>query len=208
MRVPRAMPQGRRTRQARPAPAARQAAGRATASAAVAPAAHGGRAPRAPFVLLVVGLLCGGLVSLLLLNTILAQDSFRASELRNGNNQLRQKKEELKHQNSLMDTPEWLAKNAENQGQRPDWDEVNAITPDRPGSGLTTDRSTGDRTGSDRSTTDGTTTDRSTADRSTTDGSTTDRSTTGVTGDRSAGGGTAGDGQTPAGQERVAGTGR
>ncbi|GAA3117024.1 hypothetical protein GCM10010485_64250 [Streptosporangium carneum] len=101
-----------------------------------------------------VGLLCGGLVSLLLLNTILAQDSFRANELRNGNNQLRQKKEELKHLNAQMDTPEWLAQNAEKQGQQPDWDDLNVIT------------------------------------------------------DGSANGKAASDGQTPAGQERVPGTGR
>lgn len=119
-------------------------------------------------MLLVVGLLCGGLVSLLLLNTILAQDSFRANELRNGNNQLRQKKESLKHQNALMDTPEWLAKNAENQGQEPDWDKPNVITPDRPASGTASDGSA----------------------------------------DVSADSRAASDGQTPAGQERVPGTGR
>ena len=37
---------------------------------------------RAPFVLLVVGLMCGGLLSLLLLNTVLAQDSITAANLR------------------------------------------------------------------------------------------------------------------------------
>ncbi|WP_165900912.1 hypothetical protein [Microbispora triticiradicis] len=40
------------------------------------------RPPRAPFVLLVVGLMCGGLVTLLLLNTVLAQDSFKLTDLR------------------------------------------------------------------------------------------------------------------------------
>ena len=40
------------------------------------------RRQRAPFVLLVVGLLCGGLVSLLLLNTVLAQDSIADARLR------------------------------------------------------------------------------------------------------------------------------
>ncbi|MFD0886844.1 hypothetical protein ACFQ08_20035, partial [Streptosporangium algeriense] len=83
-------------------------------------------------MLLVVGLLCGGLVSLLVLNTILNQDSFRANELRNGNNELRQKKESLKHQNALMDTPEWLAGNAEKQGLAPDWDNPNVMIPGRP----------------------------------------------------------------------------
>ncbi len=115
-------------------------------------------------MLLLVGLLCGGLVSLLLLNTILAQDSFRANELRDNINQYRQKKEELKHLNAQMDTPEWLAKNAERQGQEPDWDNTNVITLDRSTSGQTTGGSAGSRAASD--------------------------------------------GQTPAGQERVPGTGR
>ncbi|WP_214108206.1 hypothetical protein [Acrocarpospora catenulata] len=48
------------------------------------------RPPRAPFVLLVVGLLGGGLVSLLLLNTVLAQDSFKYNELRRITEQLHQ----------------------------------------------------------------------------------------------------------------------
>lgn len=162
MRVPRAMPQTRRARPVRTVPAARRVAG--TAPAPASSGARQGRAPRAPFVLLLVGLLCGGLVSLLLLNTILAQDSFRANELRDNINQYRQKKEELKHLNAQMDTPEWLAKNAERQGQEPDWDNTNVITLDRSTSGQTTGGSAGSRAASD--------------------------------------------GQTPAGQERVPGTGR
>ncbi|MEU1882352.1 hypothetical protein ABZ470_34040 [Streptosporangium sp. NPDC020072] len=116
----------RRTRPSRNVPAT------AAAGAAKPSAARGRKAPRTPFVLLVIGLLCGGLVSLQLLNTILNQDSFRATELRNGNNQLRQKKESLKHQNALMDTPEWLAGNAEKQGLEPDWDNPNVMVPGRP----------------------------------------------------------------------------
>ncbi|GHH62381.1 hypothetical protein GCM10017673_01240 [Streptosporangium violaceochromogenes] len=144
-RVPRTVPPARRGRPAgkakpvgkvkpaRPAagplPAARPAAG------AGARAARRGRPPRAPFVLLVVGLLCGGLVSLLLLNTVLAQDSFRASELRTANNQLRQKKEGLKHENMQREMPGAIARAANGQRQEPDWDEMNVITPDRDGAG-------------------------------------------------------------------------
>ncbi|WP_433255592.1 hypothetical protein ACQPYK_15095 [Streptosporangium sp. CA-135522] len=111
----------------------------ATDAAAPAPApakaARRGRAPRAPFVLLVVGLLCGGLVSLLLLNTVLAQDSFKASQLSDENNRLRQKKEELKNGNMRLEGPGALSKNAANQGQEPDWDRVNVVIPDRSAGG-------------------------------------------------------------------------
>lgn len=86
-------------------------------------------------MLLVVGLLCGGLVSLLLLTTVLAQDSFRASELRSTNNQLRQKKEGLKHENMQREMPGAIARTAGGRRQAPDWDEMNVITPDRNGAG-------------------------------------------------------------------------
>ncbi|MFI7051703.1 hypothetical protein ACWDOR_32870 [Streptosporangium canum] len=147
-RAPRATPQVRRTKPVRTAPVADPAA------ASAAPAARPGRAPRAPFMLLVIGLLCGGLVSLLLLNTVLAQDSYKVNELRSANDQLRQKKEELKNANMRLEMPGALSDSSAKQGQGPDWDEANVIT------------------------------------------------------DRSAGSRAASDGQTPAGQERVPGTGR
>ncbi|MFJ2029359.1 hypothetical protein [Streptosporangium sp. NPDC087985] len=100
-------------------------------AAAPAPAAQRRRAPRAPFVLLVVGLLCGGLVSLLLLNTVLAQDSLRADELRKTNDQLRQDVEELKNDNMRMEMPDALSRNSANQGLEPDWDKARVITLDR-----------------------------------------------------------------------------
>ncbi|SFJ11536.1 hypothetical protein SAMN05216275_106300 [Streptosporangium canum] len=148
VRAPRATPQVRRTKPVRTAPVADPAA------ASAASAARPGRAPRAPFMLLVIGLLCGGLVSLLLLNTVLAQDSYKVNELRSANDQLRQKKEELKNANMRLEMPGALSDSSAKQGQGPDWDEANVIT------------------------------------------------------DRSAGSRAASDGQTPAGQERVPGTGR
>ncbi|MET8334656.1 hypothetical protein [Streptosporangium canum] len=150
-RAPRATPQVRRTKPVRTAPVADPAD---PAAASAAPAARSGRAPRAPFMLLVIGLLCGGLVSLLLLNTVLAQDSYKVNELRSANDQLRQKKEELKNANMRLEMPGALSDSSAKQGQGPDWDEANVIT------------------------------------------------------DRSAGSRAASDGQTPAGQERVPGTGR
>lgn len=83
-------------------------------------------------MLLVVSLLCGGLISLLLLNVVLAQDSFKANELSRTNEQLRQKKDALKYENMLREQPNVLARDSAGQGQVPDWEKVRAITPDRP----------------------------------------------------------------------------
>ncbi|MFC4589834.1 hypothetical protein [Sphaerisporangium corydalis] len=79
----------RTTRRAAPSRPPRPAAAKAAVKAPrrVLPARG---APKAPFVLLVVGLLCGGLVSLLLLNTVLAKDSFRMRDLRDSTQRLHQ----------------------------------------------------------------------------------------------------------------------
>jgi hypothetical protein len=61
--------------------------------------------PRAPFVLLVVGLLGGTLVSLLLLNTVLAQDAFTLSELQRGNQQLSERKQALQEDINRENSP-------------------------------------------------------------------------------------------------------
>jgi hypothetical protein len=61
--------------------------------------------PRAPFVLLVVGLLGGALVSLLLLNTVLAQDAFTLSELQRGNQQLSERKQALQEDINRENSP-------------------------------------------------------------------------------------------------------
>ncbi|MFF5204613.1 hypothetical protein [Streptosporangium sp. NPDC000396] len=169
MRVPRAASQAHKPRPAtaaatvtKPAPGTKPASAAKPASAtratpvtrATRSAARQGRAPRAPFVLLVVGLLCGGLVSLLLLNVVLSKDSFRLNELRKENNELSLRKEQQKNENMQKEMPDALARNARNQGQEPDWDTANVLS----------DNSTDSRA--------------------------------------------VNDGQTPAGQERVPGTGR
>lgn len=78
------------------------------------------RPPRAPFVMLVVGLLGGGLVSLLLLNTVLAQDSFKHNELRRVNEQLRQQAEAEKGRIRDARQPDAVAKGAVQHGVSPD----------------------------------------------------------------------------------------
>ncbi|WP_156325605.1 hypothetical protein [Nonomuraea sp. SBT364] len=86
------------------------------------------RRQRAPFVLLVVGLLCGGLVSLLLLNTVLAQDSITASTLVDEIAAERQQNEDLKRKNEAGKLPTEIARRAEELGMRPAWDKVNPYT--------------------------------------------------------------------------------
>ncbi|MEU4540211.1 hypothetical protein AB0G15_35760 [Streptosporangium sp. NPDC023825] len=141
MRVPRAVPQGYGTRPARPAPAAASAAQVRAAAPGVAgpPAARRARPPRAPFLLLVVGLLCGGLVSLLLLNAVLAQDSFRANGLRKEISDLRIQKETKKSANMRREMPDAVARSNELQGLGPDWDTARVIDPDKPAVGVAGD---------------------------------------------------------------------
>ncbi|MBO3745445.1 hypothetical protein J5X84_05135 [Streptosporangiaceae bacterium NEAU-GS5] len=106
-------------------PTAPQATGSAAAATAQTPGPQNPgrgprRAPRAPFVLLVVGLLCGGLVSLLLLNTVLAQDSFELGDLRSSTEQLRQAAAEMEGQVRVMTQPDALAEQARGLNVQPD----------------------------------------------------------------------------------------
>jgi cell division protein FtsB len=88
-----------------------------------APARRSATPPRAPFVLLVCGLLGGALVSLLLLNTVLAQDAFTLSELQRGNQQLSERKQALQEDINRENSPAVLHSKARNlgmvDGQRP-----------------------------------------------------------------------------------------
>ncbi|MFI6731837.1 hypothetical protein ACIBI9_02805 [Nonomuraea sp. NPDC050451] len=84
------------------------------------------RRQRAPFVLLVVGLLCGGLVSLLLLNTMLAKDAITDANLRDEIAVARQEKEKIELEYQLKTQPDVLATMAENQGEHRNWDNVDS----------------------------------------------------------------------------------
>ncbi|WP_344863594.1 hypothetical protein [Planomonospora alba] len=75
-----------------------------------------------------VGLLCGGLVTLLLLNTVLAQNSLKESELRAQIKQHLLEKERLKNENMQREMPGELAEAADRQGMLPD-DSARVITP-------------------------------------------------------------------------------
>jgi hypothetical protein len=86
------------------------------AARAPAPAARPGVTPRAPIVLVVVALLGGALVSLLLLNTVLAQDAFTLTELQQSNNLLTQQRQALQEQIAREEAPERLAQKAKALG--------------------------------------------------------------------------------------------
>ncbi|MCT9930660.1 hypothetical protein N5079_10575 [Planotetraspora sp. A-T 1434] len=87
------------------------------------------RPPRAPFVLLVVGLMSGGLVTLLLLNTVLAQDSFKVSDLRSSTDQLREQAADLEGRLRVWDQPNAVEEAARRYGLREDRSSPQFIDP-------------------------------------------------------------------------------
>ncbi|TYB44658.1 hypothetical protein [Actinomadura chibensis] len=101
-------------------PVTKAAAKRASAAgtAAARPAAVRRAAPRAPFVLLIVGLLGGALVSLLLLNTVLAKDAFTLSRLQQSNKQLEQQRQAYEADIARGGSPEGLSNKAKALGMK------------------------------------------------------------------------------------------
>ncbi|URN00444.1 YhcB family protein [Actinomadura madurae] len=90
------------------AKSAKPAASRRTAQAA----------PRTPFVLLIVGLLGGALVSLLLLNTVLAKDAFTLTRLQQSNKQLEQQRQAYEEEIAREGSPRQLSNKAEALGMK------------------------------------------------------------------------------------------
>ncbi|MEV4297139.1 hypothetical protein [Microbispora rosea] len=107
-----------------PAPRRVRRGGSETRPAATARATMARRAfrrpPRAPFVLLVVGLMCGGLVTLLLLNVVLSQDSFRLSDLQSSIDELHEQAAEQENQLRQWTQPNAVKEQAAAQGLEPD----------------------------------------------------------------------------------------
>ncbi|MFI9551616.1 hypothetical protein [Nonomuraea endophytica] len=87
------------------------------------------RRQRGPFIVLVLGLLGGGLVSLLLLNTVLAQDSIRAGNLKSEIAQLELGNQQLGVDNERRKQPAEIAEAGKRQNLEPDWKDPNVITP-------------------------------------------------------------------------------
>lgn len=73
-------------------------------------------APRAPFITLVVVLLAGGLLGLLALNTVLAQDAFRLHSLSVEGKELADREQVLEREVETLRTPRNLAARARELG--------------------------------------------------------------------------------------------
>ncbi|WP_028647748.1 hypothetical protein [Nocardiopsis sp. CNT312] len=75
-----------------------------------------GRAPRIPFVLLILCLLGGALVSLLLLRSVIAQETFTIARLQTENRELAYIEQQLQERVSRLESSERIADEAEEMG--------------------------------------------------------------------------------------------
>lgn len=76
-------------------------------------------APRAPFLAVMVLLLAGGLLGLLALNTVLAQDAFRLHALTKQSKELADREQALAREVETLRTPRTLAAKARELGMVP-----------------------------------------------------------------------------------------
>jgi hypothetical protein len=107
---------GTRPGSPRPAPA-RARPGSPQRRPAAAPA-RVARSSRTPFVFLLVGLLGGGLLCLLLINTILDTGAYQITQLQQENATLTQRTQELQAQIAYEESPTVLAGRAQRLGMR------------------------------------------------------------------------------------------
>ena len=77
------------------------------------------RRPRAPFILLLVGLLGGALISLLVISTTLAEGSYRITNLQQQDANLAKQEQLLMQQVAQASSPTQIAQEAEQFGMRP-----------------------------------------------------------------------------------------
>jgi hypothetical protein len=77
------------------------------------------RSPRMPFILLLVGLLGGALVSLLVISTTLAQGAFQITNLQQQNANLARQEQTLTNQVAEAGNPAVIATEAQQLGMRP-----------------------------------------------------------------------------------------
>jgi hypothetical protein len=89
---------------------------------AARPAARGARRsrPRTPFILLLVGLLGGALVSLLVISTTLAQGAFQITNLQQQNTNLARQEQTLTDEVAQAGNPSAIASEASQLGMRQD----------------------------------------------------------------------------------------
>ncbi|NBM18166.1 septum formation initiator family protein [Streptomyces sp. GC420] len=93
--------------------------GRAARLSRLLPATGPATAARTPFVLLVVVLLGGGLISLLLLNTSLNRGSFQLDELQKETRELTEEEQSLQQEVDAYSAPEALERRARELGMVP-----------------------------------------------------------------------------------------
>ena len=72
-----------------------------------------------PFLLLIVGMLCGALVCLLVISTTLATGSFRITNLQQQDQALAKQQQQLQQQVAQDQAPSVIAQRAEQLGMRP-----------------------------------------------------------------------------------------
>jgi hypothetical protein len=77
------------------------------------------RSPRMPFILLLVGLLGGALVSLLVISTTLAQGAFQITNLQEQNANLARQEQTLSNEVAQAGNPAVIAQQAKQLGMRP-----------------------------------------------------------------------------------------
>ncbi|MDE3720251.1 hypothetical protein PWG71_02545 [Nocardiopsis sp. N85] len=104
----------RRTATPRKAPDGGRAPARPKKTSTATPARS--RAPRIPFVLLVLCLLGGALVGLLLLRGVIAQEAFAISSLQTQNRELSYEEQRLQSTVAHLETSERIAREAEGMG--------------------------------------------------------------------------------------------
>jgi hypothetical protein len=91
----------------------------ATRAASQETADAGGARRRMPFLLLIVGMLCGALVCLLVISTTLAAGSFRITSLQQHDQALAKQQQQLQQQVAQDQAPSVIAQRAEQLGMRP-----------------------------------------------------------------------------------------
>jgi hypothetical protein len=106
-------------RPARPARPAKPAKPTTRPAARLAIARTRPRHPRAPFILLLVGLLGGALISLLVISTTLAEGSYRITSLQQQDTNLAKQEQLLTQQVAQASSPGQIAQEAEAFGMRP-----------------------------------------------------------------------------------------
>lgn len=90
-----------------------------TATARTTGGAAASRAPKIPFVLLILCLLGGALVSLLLLRSLVAQEAYAITSLQSENREMSYEEQRLEESVAHLETSDRIAQEAEEMGMEP-----------------------------------------------------------------------------------------